>query len=91
VLFVFCVRVIKQNESHPARFAHAALGLFVIETLVGAANVWTDLNSLIVTLHLLLGALIWSSLIAIAVVTRPALEEVATRRALRTGPALESH
>jgi heme A synthase len=91
VLFVFCLRVIKQKESHSARFAHAALGLFVIETLVGAANVWTDLNSLIVTMHLLLGALIWSSLIAIAVVTRPALEEVASRQTLRAGPALESH
>jgi heme a synthase len=91
VLFVFCLRVIKQKESLPARFAHAALGLFVIETLIGAANVWTDLNSLIVTMHLLLGALIWSSLIAIAVVTRPALEEVAAPHALRTDPALESN
>jgi heme a synthase len=91
LLFAFCLRVIKQKESHPARFARAALGLFVIETLVGATNVWTDLNSVIVTLHLLLGALIWSSLIALAVVTRPALEDVAARRALRTGPALESH
>jgi heme A synthase len=91
ILVVFCLRVIKRKGSHSARFAHAALGLFVIETLVGAANVWTDLNSLIVTLHLLLGALIWSSLIAIAVVTRPALEEVAARQALRTGPVLESH
>jgi cytochrome c oxidase assembly protein subunit 15 len=93
LLFVFCMRVIKQKKSHPlaSRFAHAALGLFVIEILVGAANVWTDLNSIVVTAHLLLGGLIWSSLIALAVVTRPALERVAERRAVRTSPALESH
>ena len=93
LLFVFCMRVIKQKESHPlaAKFAHAALGLFVIEILVGAANVWTDLNAIVVTTHLLLGGLIWSSLIALAVVTRPALERVAERRAVRTSPALESH
>ena len=93
LLFVFCMRVIKQKESHPlaSRFAHAALGLFVIEILVGAANVWTDLNAIVVTTHLLLGGLIWSSLIALAVVTRPALERVAERRTVRTSPALESH
>jgi cytochrome c oxidase assembly protein subunit 15 len=93
LLFVFCMRVIKQKESHPlaSGFAHAALGLFVIEILVGAANVWTDLNAIVVTAHLLLGGLIWSSLIALAVVTRPALERVAERRTVRTSPALESH
>jgi cytochrome c oxidase assembly protein subunit 15 len=93
LLFVFCLRVIRRKESHPlgARFANAALGLFVIEILVGAANVWTDLNSVIVTTHLLLGGLIWSSLIALAVVTGPALESAEERRTLRTSPALESH
>jgi len=91
VLFVFCLRVIKQKENHPlaARFAHAALGLFVLETLVGAANVWTDLNPVIVTLHLVFGGLIWSSLIALAVVTRPALATVAERRAPLTSPVME--
>ncbi len=93
LLFVFCRRVIKQRESHPlaSKFAQAALGLFAIEILVGAANVWTDLNSIVVTAHLLLGGLIWSSLIALAVVTRPALEKVTERRAVRTSPVLESH
>ena len=93
LLFAFCLRVIKQKENHPlaARFAQAALGLFVLETLVGAANVWTDLNPVIVTLHLVFGGLIWSSLIALAVVTAPALERVVERRPLpRTSPALQS-
>jgi len=90
LLVVFCVRVIKQRATHPlaARFAHAALGLFLLETLVGAANVWTDLNSVIVTLHLFFGALIWSSLVALSVVTRPALESSVERRTLRASPAL---
>ena len=93
LLAVFCVRVIKQRATHPlaARFAYAALGLFLLETLVGATNVWTELNSVIVTLHLLFGALIWSSLVALSVVTRPALERSVERRALRASPALESH
>ena len=91
LLSVFCLRVIRQKENHPmaARFAHAAIGLFVLETLVGAANVWTDLNPVIVTMHLFFGGLIWSSLIALAVVTGPALERVAERRMLLTSPALE--
>jgi heme a synthase len=91
LLSVFCLRVIRQKENHPmaARFAHAAIGLFVLETLVGAANVWTDLNPVIVTMHLFFGGLIWSSLIALAVVTGPALERVAERRTLLTSPALE--
>jgi heme A synthase len=94
LVFVFCLRVIRNRDAHPlgARFAHAALGIFILETLIGAANVWTDLNPVVVTLHLLFGALIWSSLIALAVVTMPALARVgeAQPRA-RTTPALESN
>ncbi|MGH2698860.1 MAG: hypothetical protein ACRDJL_06630, partial [Actinomycetota bacterium] len=68
-----------------------ALGFFVVETLIGATNVWTDLNPMIVTLHLFFGGLIWSSLIALAVVTRPSLERVGERQLLaRTSPALEA-
>ncbi|MDQ3962536.1 MAG: COX15/CtaA family protein [Actinomycetota bacterium] len=57
-----------------ARFAHAALGLFAIQILIGAANVWTypgRLNELFVTLHLLSAALIWGSLVGLAVVSSP--------------------
>jgi heme A synthase len=92
LLFAFCLQVIKQKDAHPlgAKFAHAALGFFVVETLIGAANVWTDLNSVIVTLHLLLGGLIWSSLVALAVVTQPALESIAERHPVRRAdPVLE--
>jgi heme a synthase len=94
LLFVFCLRVIKSRDAHPlgARFAHAALGIFVLETLIGAANVWTDLNPVVVTLHLLFGALIWSSLIALSVVTMPALARVGELQPrARTTPALEGN
>jgi heme A synthase len=82
LLLVFCLRVIKRRAEHPlgARLAHAALGLFVVETIIGAANVWTDLNPVVVTFHLLSGGLIWASLVGLAVVTHPALQRVVERR-----------
>lgn len=85
-LLVFGLRVSRSKVSHPiaARCAHIALGTFAVEVLVGAANVWTNLNAGIVTLHLLFGAVIWGSLIAMGMATRPQLASVeaieATRR-----------
>ncbi|HEV3472490.1 MAG TPA: COX15/CtaA family protein [Actinomycetota bacterium] len=64
-----------------SRFAHTALGLFVIQILIGAANVWTypgRVNESFVTLHLLTAALIWGSVVALAVVASPS---VVARRA----------
>lgn len=63
---------IARDQTRPleARFARAALGLFGVEILLGAANVWTKLNAAIVTLHLLTGALIWACLVAIAALAR---------------------
>jgi protoheme IX farnesyltransferase len=47
-----------------------ALGLFVAQVLVGAANVWTELAAAAVTAHVALSALIWGVLVAIATVSR---------------------
>jgi len=82
LLLVFCLRIIKRRASHPlaARLAQVALGLFAFETVIGAANVWTDLNPVVVTFHLLSGGGIWACLIGVAVVTHPALERVPERR-----------
>ena len=82
LLLFFCLRVIRRKAEHPrgARLARAALGLFAVETIIGAANVWTDLNPVVVTFHLLSGGGIWASLIGLAVITHPALERVAERR-----------
>lgn len=54
-----------------ARYAHAAAGLFVVEILIGAVNLWTDLNPIVVALHLTTGALIWASFAAMAALTHP--------------------
>ena len=73
IVLVTALRVIKRKTELPgaARFAHIALGLFALEVLIGAANVWTDLNPVFVSLHLFLGALIWTSLVGAAAVTAP--------------------
>ena len=80
-LLLFAVGVIRERNDNPlaGRLALLALGGFVVEIVVGAANVWTDLNAVIVTLHLLSGALIWGSLVALAAVTSPALARVTER------------
>jgi heme a synthase len=73
-----------------ARLTQVALGLYVVEVLVGAANVWTRLNPAFVTLHLALGALIWAALTGIAVVSRPRFGDVSGARSRAAAPALES-
>jgi heme A synthase len=56
-----------------ARLASSALVLFGVEVLVGALNVWTDLNALSVTLHLSIGSLIWGTLVTLTIETSPRL------------------
>jgi cytochrome c oxidase assembly protein subunit 15 len=74
ILLVTLMRIVRRKAEFPtaARLAHLALGLFAVEILIGAANVWTDLHPAIVTLHLLAGTLIWGSLVGIVLVTSPA-------------------
>lgn len=80
-----------------ARLARVAVGLYAVQVLVGALNVWTKFNSSVtansasVALHLALGALIWAALVGVAVVTRPGLvaELPARARVGRAEPALE--
>ena len=50
--------------------AHAAAGLFAVQILLGALNVFTRLHSAVVTTHLGLSALIWSCLVALVAVSR---------------------
>jgi protoheme IX farnesyltransferase len=47
-----------------------ALALYVAQILVGAANVWTTLDTAAVTAHVGLSALIWGVLVALATVSR---------------------
>lgn len=93
IVAVVALRVIRAKDRFrlQARFAHVAIGLFAVEVLVGAANVWTDLASGWVTLHLALGAAIWGSLVGVVVVSNPALQELREASpARRTRPVLEA-
>ncbi len=75
IVFLVAVRVMKRKADMPeaARAAHVAGGLFAVEVLIGAANVWTGLNAAFVTAHLAVGAAIWATLVAMAAITSPAL------------------
>lgn len=75
IVFSVAFGVIKRGAEFPLarRFAHAAAGLFALEVVIGALNVWTRLNSAAVTAHLAIGAAIWGTLVAATVVTSPAL------------------
>jgi len=47
-----------------------ALALFVVQVMVGAANVWTRLHPWAVVLHVALSVLIWATLVALATLAR---------------------
>lgn len=74
-VFAVAWSVIRRGREMPgaARFAHAAAGLYGFEIFVGALNLWTDLNALVVALHLTTGALIWASFAAMATLTHPSV------------------
>ncbi|HEX2056893.1 MAG TPA: COX15/CtaA family protein [Actinomycetota bacterium] len=78
-VFLVAWSVIRRRSEMPeaARFAHAAAGLFGFEIFIGALNLWTDLNSVVVALHLTTGALIWASFAAMVVLTHPSVRTAA--------------
>lgn len=83
------VRVIRRKSDLPAaaRAAHIAMGLYAVEVLIGAANVWTGLNAAFVTAHLALGAAIWGTLVGMAAVSSPSLAEVPAAARGRAAPS----
>jgi cytochrome c oxidase assembly protein subunit 15 len=72
---VVAMRFIRRRVELPiaARLAYAAAGLFAMEVFIGALNVWTKLNELVVFSHLVVGAMIWTTFVAMALVTDPKL------------------
>ncbi len=92
VLGVFCWKVVKRRNEYPvqARLAYLAAGLFLIEVGIGAINVWTQLNSAAVTLHLAIGALIWASTVGMVVLFRTSEARVPVDAGRRRAPVLES-
>lgn len=89
IVFIVAVRVMRRKNEMPvaARLAHAAAGLFAVEVLIGAINVWTGLNAAAVTLHLAIGAAIWATLVGMAAVTSPELARTAQEDARSIGGA----
>lgn len=89
-VLLVALQVIRRKAEMPgaARFAHAAAGLFGVEVLIGALNLWTDLNSVVVALHLTTGALVWASFAAMATLTHPSVRTASERPATRPVPAM---
>jgi heme A synthase len=89
------LRVMRHKLQMPvaSKLAHAAAGLYVVELLVGAANVWTQsnaaLNATLVAIHLALGALVWAALVGVAVVAHPAVRRLEGEVVHLGRPALE--
>ncbi|MDQ3939940.1 MAG: COX15/CtaA family protein [Actinomycetota bacterium] len=91
IVAVVSYGVIRRADEMPgaARLARLSLILFALEVVVGAANVWTELNAAMVTAHLALGAGIWTALVGMAVVTHPGLAAPAPVRVTGSGVVAE--
>jgi heme A synthase len=91
VVTVAAVRIIRRRNEYrlQARLATVGAAAFGAEVLLGAANVWTDLNAAFVTAHLALGALIWTSFVSVAVVSHPVVDAAGRSRTHRAQPVLE--
>jgi heme a synthase len=92
VVALVAVRGLARRHDFPAaaRLAALAAGLYVLEVIVGALNVWTSLNEIVVFGHLVLGASIWMTLIGMALITEPSLvRAVGARKVGATRVAVE--
>jgi len=61
-------RTATNRHSPLVRLSTIALALFVVQIMVGAANVWTRLRPWAVVAHVALSVLIWATVIALATV-----------------------
>lgn len=67
-----------------ARLARVAMVLFSTQILVGALNVWTQLNEVVVALHLALASALWATLVVMALLTHPQVTRPPGAAHLRT-------
>jgi heme A synthase len=84
-------QIVRRASSQLAgRLARLAAALIIAEIFIGAMNVWTVLNPIVVMFHLATGAGVWACLVGIVAVTGPAVEAVgATKGAASPAAALE--
>lgn len=70
LVVVLAVRALRERRARPAaaNLAFIALGLFLAQVLIGAANVWTRLSQPAVFGHVAVSALVWAALLATAAV-----------------------
>ena len=80
VVAVAAFGILRRGSEFPTarRLIHVAAGLFAVEVLIGAINVWSRLNEVAVTAHLAIGAAIWGTLVAATFVTSPAVSRERT-------------
>jgi heme A synthase len=73
------LKAIRRKSDLPAasKLARAAAVLYAIELGIGAMNVWTELNPVVVTLHLTMGALVWGGLVGMVAVSSGVPERIA--------------
>ncbi|MGH2806614.1 MAG: COX15/CtaA family protein [Actinomycetota bacterium] len=92
IVAIAAFSVLRRKAEMPAaaRLALIGLGLFVVEVLIGAVNVFTRLNEVAVTAHHAVGAGIWASFVGLAVVTHPGLSERVTRGVAARGTVAEA-
>ena len=64
VLALVIVTLRRRPDPGLVRGAWVALGLLVVQVLVGALNVWLDEYEVLIVLHLALGTLLWWTVIA---------------------------
>lgn len=79
LLAVLAVEVLRRRRPRAeVRLVHTALGLFVVNTALGAAHVFTQVSSTgLVVAHLLVASLAWCSMVAAATVARRSNARVA--------------
>jgi heme A synthase len=80
------LKMTRRKADHPAasKLAHTAAVLYTVELGIGAMNVWTELNPVVVTLHLTIGALVWGCLVGMTALSSRVPERIA---AVREGAA----
>jgi heme A synthase len=78
----------KQKNSAPLAYTltHAAFGLFILQALVGASNVWTELADGASIAHLAVGTLLWMTLVFL-IIRIHALHEWLPRSSESPNPA----
>ena len=70
----------RTSHDRVRRLALLAAALFIAEIFIGAMNVWTVLNPVVVMFHLAAGAGVWASLVGIVAVASPVVEHIGAPR-----------